>query len=66
VNVLPVCILREILRHDGEHIGCRNIPSLDGFPSADVTDEVEADGIHNPLACTLSPLYHSTHLDPAH
>jgi len=44
VSVLPVSVLREVLRHDvGEHVGCRKVCGFDGVPLAGITDEVEAD-----------------------
>ena len=44
MNVLPVRVSREVLRHDvSEHVGCREVCSLDGVAFAGITDEVEAD-----------------------
>ena len=44
MNVLPVSVSREVLRHDvGEHVGGREVCSFDGVPFAGITDEVEAD-----------------------
>ena len=44
MNVLPVRVSREVLRHDvGEHVGGRGVCSFDGVPFAGIMVEVEVD-----------------------